>query len=274
MPEGPEVRTIAKTLKAELVGHSLGCVWQSGMRFRKSCPLDELKMLEGTTIDDVSSYGKVLFIESAQKPIVSAQLGMTGQLTIARQDAPVAKHTHLRWELNKSPFEIRYVDPRRFGLIDYCNEKKHSEILARLGPDPFLLKKPDYQKLIARMRASAREIKAVLLDQNVLVGVGNIYASESLFLSRIHPKTRALDISEAKYYALIDAVIEVLEMAYNNGGTTFSDFVDGTGKKGRNINYLQVFMRSGQPCHTCGHKIQSIKQSGRSSFFCAKCQEL
>jgi formamidopyrimidine-DNA glycosylase len=272
MPEGPEVKTVARTLAKHLVGQSLGELWHSPHRLRREIDYSALGRLTNQTIDDVSSYGKVLFISANKKPALVAQLGMTGQLTVCNQKAPILPHTHIRWTLKNSSSELRYVDPRRFGLVDVCDEKTKQIVLNKLGPDPFSLKKSQYDALIVAIKNSTRAIKEVLLDQAVIAGVGNIYASEALFLAKIDPQRRAADLSAIEYQRLIPAIIDVMKLAYKNCGTSFSNYVDGSGKKGINIEFVKVFQKSGEPCLVCKTLIIRVKQGGRSTFYCPRCQ--
>ncbi len=272
MPEGPEVKTVAKTLHQSLVGKELGSLWHSPARLRKAANYEALKKLEHTIIDEVSCYGKVLFISANKKTAILAQLGMTGQLKVESIEAPLMKHTHLRWPLKQSNVEIRYVDPRRFGLIDSCDEATKKDIISRLGPDPFHMAPKDHEPLISIMKKSSRAIKEILLDQSIIAGVGNIYASEALFLARINPEKRGNEISKTAYQKLVPAIIEILNLAFKNNGTSFSNYVDGSGKKGDNLEFLQVFQRDGENCLVCHTIILRIKQGGRSTFYCPKCQ--
>lgn len=272
MPEGPEVKTVARTLANEIVGKELGSLWHSHYRLRQEVNYQALKRCENLSVDGVSCYGKVIFINANKQIAIVAQLGMTGQLKVEPVDAPLMKHTHIRWPLKNTNKELRYVDPRRFGLFAACDEKTKSAIMEKLGPDPFNMKPDDHRLLIKSMHKSSRNIKEVLLDQTIIAGIGNIYASEALFLAKISPTRRALDVNQQEYERLIPAIIEVLDLAYKNGGTTFSNYVDGTGQKGKNLQFLQVFQRAGQPCLVCGELILRIKQAGRSTFYCPQCQ--
>ncbi len=272
MPEGPEVKTVARTLAEQLVGHVLGLLWHSHARLRRAVDYRQLKKLENHQIDRVFCYGKVLFISTKAKPHIMAQLGMTGQLKVTALSEPLAPHTHLRWPLKNTSKELRYVDPRRFGLIDACDEHSHRAIIAKLGPDPFSMTEQDFPALIAKMKKSSRAIKEILLDQSVIAGVGNIYASEALYRARINPEARGADLDERSYQALIPALIDILRLAYENSGTSFSNYVDGSGKKGDNLAFLKVFQRTGQTCEQCQAIIKRIKQGGRSTFYCPQCQ--
>lgn len=272
MPEGPEVKTVARTLGENLSGKRLGALWHSELQLRHAVDYRRIRAFEHHVVDNVSCYGKILFIDIDQKPALLAQLGMTGQLTVVKTRAPVAPHTHIRWLLPDSDEELRYVDPRRFGLFDACNAQEKQAHIARLGPDPFSISMREKKQLTEVMRKSTRAIKEILLDQTVLVGVGNIYASEALFRANIHPLRLGVDITTQEYARLINAVIEILHLAYKNCGTTFSNYVDGSGKRGQNITYLKVFQRDKSPCPTCAVPIERIKQNGRSTFFCPRCQ--
>jgi len=273
MPEGPEVKTVARTLADQLVGRRLGVLWHSAHKLRRTVDYSRLEKLKARQISGVSCYGKILFISADEQPIIFAQLGMTGQLHVEEKKAPIKPHTHIRWELLDSSFELRYVDPRRFGLFDLCNNEIQQEIINRLGPDPFSLKTADITSIILRMSKSNRAIKEVLLDQSVISGVGNIYASEALFLAGINPQIQASNINKKSYENLIQAVIQVMNSAYQNCGTTFSNYVDGSGTKGKNLDFLKVFQRHGLACLVCCTAIERIKQGGRSTFYCTRCQK-
>lgn len=273
MPEGPEVKTICQNLHESLHDKTLGVLWHSDLCLRKPFKTKDLKLRENKKIDKVSCYGKVIFICSQNKPILMVQLGMTGQLKVQKKETPVMPHTHVRWELKKSPNELRYVDQRRFGIFDICDEDIKNNIIKNLGPDIFDIKNAQIKSVISNMKKSSRVIKDVLLDQRIICGVGNIYASESLFLAKINPKIKANEIDDKKYHDLIKAVKAVLDLSLKNGGTTFSDYVDGRGQKGQNQKNLKVFQREHEPCFSCGHKILRIKQGGRSTFYCESCQK-
>jgi len=273
MPEGPEVKTVAKTLFKRLGGKELGSLWHSHLPLRRHVDYGALRRLENSIIDGISTHGKVLFFSVNHKTAIMAQLGMTGQLKVQEIDEPLLPHTHLRWQLKRSNFEIRYVDPRRFGLIDACDEDLKARIIKKLGPDPFSLQREDFLTIASSMARSSRAIKEVLLDQKVIAGVGNIYASEALYKAGIHPLRAASLITKNEQEKLIIAVIEILNKAFENSGTSFSNYVDGDGQKGNNQAFLQVFQRESLPCMSCKTPIERIKQGGRSTFFCPSCQK-
>ena len=273
MPEGPEVKTVARTLSQHLVGQTLGDLWHSPLKLRRFPNYEALKKLKNTLVDGVDCYGKILFIYSNNKPVIMAQLGMTGQLKVENTGQTVAPHTHIRWGITGTKKELRYVDPRRFGLVDICSQGDQKALINKLGPDPFHLINQQRSEIITSIKRSARSIKDILLDQSVVVGVGNIYASEALFLASINPARLGCELAEKELETLLDAVVKVLHLAYENCGTSFSNYVDGSGKKGNNLDFLKVFMREHEPCLTCAQAISRIKQSGRSTFYCTCCQK-
>jgi formamidopyrimidine-DNA glycosylase len=277
MPEGPEVKTVAQTLGAMLIGKRLGTFWHSDYQLRHAVDYTrirrlEIRRLEQRVVDDISCYGKLLFIDVDKKPALLAQLGMTGQLTVVKASTPLHAHTHIRWALVDTDQELRYVDPRRFGLFAACDVHEKRVRLEKLGPDPFSMSSEEARQLAYAMRTSSRSIKEIILDQSVVVGVGNIYASEALFMAGISPTACGSSIALAKQQLLIKAITEVLKLAYQNCGTTFSNYVDGSGKKGQHLSFLKVFQRDSEPCTICATPITRIKQGGRSTFFCAHCQ--
>lgn len=271
MPEGPEVKTVATTLSKELSGLSFGKLWRSDYQLRAPVSIDALVHLEGAIIDAVECHGKMMFVVSEGKTILLFQLGMTGQLIVSDKDVPKKPHTHLCWQLSNGK-ELRYIDPRRFGLIAPCDDVYRKTLTNKLGPDPFTMTDAVVPMLTASIQSSSRAIKEVILDQSMIAGVGNIYASEALFLAKIHPEKRASSLSTKDIIKLINAIIHVLNEAYKNSGTTFSSYVDGKGNKGKNQTFLKVFKREAKPCVECQSLIQRIKQGGRSTFFCARCQ--
>lgn len=272
MPEGPEVRVIAHSLKNTLCGQMLHNFWRSDKSLRK--PIDEAKLiaLENKYINDVISYGKVLFIYINNEPKIKIQLGMSGKLVISDKKAVLLPHTHIIWPLKDHHQELRYIDARRFGLFSACDSKDYAQTMHHLGPDPFLFNKAHYQAIIKQAKKSHRSIKAILLDQTMIAGVGNIYAAEALFLAGIHPESKACNLSNEQYHSLLDAVVKVMQQSFHHGGTSFASYVNAQGQKGSHINFVNVFKREAKPCLACGTLIKKITQHGRSTCFCPKCQ--
>lgn len=274
MPEGPEVKVVATTLAERLVHRRFGDLWHSPFSLRKKPRYDQLQQLSGQRIDEICTHGKMIFFSCEGKTALLAQLGMTGQLTVQNVDAVLLPHTHLRWPLHGTNLEMRYVDPRRFGMIDSCSDDEKKKYLSVLGPDPFTMHDEHMISIVATIKKSSRSIKEILLDQSVIAGVGNIYASEALFLAKIHPELKGSSAHDDQLMNLIVIIGKVLWLAYHNSGTSFSNYVDGHGARGKNLSYLHVFKREGLSCRTCGSMIVRIKQQGRSTFFCQTCQPL
>jgi formamidopyrimidine-DNA glycosylase len=199
---------------------------------------------------------------------------MTGQLLWLSQDSPLHKHTRLRlfFEAHR---ELRFVDTRTFGKFWWIEENQAPEEiitgLQKLGLEPF---DQDFsvEYLQAKLTKTQRHIKTVLLDQTVVAGIGNIYADETLFKSGIKPTAIASNLSKNQIKKLRKAIIEVLDSAIGEGGTTFSDFLQVTGVNGNYGNVAWVYKKTGQPCRICGATIERIKLGGRSTHFCPQCQ--
>jgi len=198
-------------------------------------------------------------------------LGMTGQLRIHGRDDARAKHTHLVLDLGDR--ELRFSDPRRFGQLDVVTraiERAHPA-LAVLGPDP-IVEGIDVSAFHARAKGKKAMLKAFVLDQSVLAGVGNIYASEALWRAKLRPTTRAHRLTLGRAQLLAAAILEVLNLSLARGGTTLSDFVDADGYAGQNAQYLWVYDREGKPCPRCKTLIKRSVLQGRATYFCPTCQ--
>jgi len=273
VPEGPEVETIRRTLEPQLLGRSLHEPWTSGLKLRSNQNEGALKALEHKPIKALGRRGKLMWIDFAGDMSLLVRLGMTGRLYVKNRAEPTESHTHFRAHLDRGELELRFVDPRRFGDLQVVDAARKQHEINRIGPDPLSWKEEEKLALVARVRASDRTIKDILLDQSVLAGVGNIYASESLFAARIHPQARGCQLSKPRIGKLLEHTAAVLELAVRHNGTTFSNYVDGAGKKGDNLNFVNVFQRTGEPCYVCQKPIRRAVQSGRSTFYCMKCQK-
>jgi formamidopyrimidine-DNA glycosylase len=195
-------------------------------------------------------------------------LGMTGRLQVSPGETPRAKHTHLVWTLAGGR-ELRFVDPRRFGWVSAGPGVDDLPELAALGPDP--LAELDERALAAALATSRAPIKAFLLDQRRVAGLGNIYVCEALYRARVHPTTPARRL-RARAAGLVAGVRAALELGIANRGTTLRDYVDGEGVAGDNAAALLVYGREGEPCPGCGAPVRRRVDAGRSTFFCARCQ--
>jgi formamidopyrimidine-DNA glycosylase len=272
MPELPEVETVRRTL-TPAIGATIQGVWDSakGLHMKRKPPRAALKKLVGTRITGIRRHGKYLLVDTSGPLTLLVHLGMTGRFRIQARSEPRAKHTHVVLDLGAR--ELRFSDPRRFGQIDVIEravEREHSA-LAVLGPDP-LVDGIDDAAFFARSRHKKATLKAFVLDQSVLAGVGNIYASEALWRAKLRPTTRAHRLTLDRSRALAAAIREVLHHALEHGGTTLSDFVDADGAAGENADYLWVYDRKGQPCPRCKTPIKRTVLQGRATYFCPTCQ--
>jgi formamidopyrimidine-DNA glycosylase len=230
-----------------------------------------MRALAGAKIVGVRRHGKYLLIDTDGPMSILFHLGMTGRLRIVSARAKRARHTHVTIGLGKR--ELRYSDPRRFGLCDVverAHEREH-EALAVLGPDP-LVDGIDPVALHANARGRKTSLKAFVLDQSVIAGVGNIYASEALWRAKLRPTVRALRLSATAAQRLAIAVRGVLDDALSHNGTTLRDFVDADGASGDNIDHLDVYGRAGDPCPRCKTIIRRSVLQGRATYYCPTCQ--
>lgn len=272
MPELPEVETVRRTV-LPAVGGKISSLWTSGMglHMARKPPAAKLKGLIGTKITAVRRHGKYLLIDTTGPSSILVHLGMTGRLRLHAKADPRAPHTHVVFGLG--PRELRFSDPRRFGQVDIVTrggEDGHAG-LALLGPDA-LDTAIDVAALLAKAKTKTTTLKSFVLDQRVIAGVGNIYASEALWRAKLPPTQRTNQLTAPAAKRLAAAIREVLERALDNGGTTLSDFVDADGYAGENADYLWVYGRADQPCPRCGTPIERSVIQGRATFACPKCQ--
>jgi formamidopyrimidine-DNA glycosylase len=276
MPELPEVETIARDLRRLLVGRHVRNVAISGKPLRMCRPVDggELeRAAKGARVEQVTRRAKYLILRMSSEYVLLVHLGMSGRLAVEPAASPRPRHTHVSLSLDREE-ELRFVDPRRFGsfLAYPASALEDSDELSVLGPDP-LDASFTASALLASLRAThGCDIKAFLLDQRRVAGIGNIYASEALFLAGIHPRARANRLGAARAARLHEAIQKVLAAAIANRGTSFRDYVDAAGERGDNQRQLQVFQRTGQPCPVCGNRLKRLTQQGRSTFYCPRCQ--
>ncbi|QJQ94580.1 MULTISPECIES: bifunctional DNA-formamidopyrimidine glycosylase/DNA-(apurinic or apyrimidinic site) lyase [Halomonadaceae] len=275
MPELPEVETTRRGLAPHVEGREIREVVVRQRRLRTPVPEGLENALVGSRIGPLGRRAKYLLV-----PLSGAQgegdtliwhLGMSGSLRIARLGDVPKKHDHIDLVLEDGAI-LRYHDPRRFGFVDWLKGNVEQDPrLARLGPEPL---SPAFHgsRLHALSRGRRIAVKPFLMDNAVVVGVGNIYASEALFLAGIDPRRAAGRISQERYERLAVAVREVLTAAITQGGTTLRDFVSGTGEPGYFAQRLSVYGRHGQPCQHCGGELRLVTLGQRASVFCAVCQ--
>lgn len=268
MPELPEVETVANGVNARVAGETIVSVWMSDKPQTFKSPREEVEaVLTGSRIDRVHRVGKTIVCDLTRADKMKAQwlvhLGMTGRLLVSNADVEPPKHTHLIVSL-RSGREIRFVDARRFGRISVAETPYEGP-----GKEPL---KIDLAAFIALFFGRKTPIKAALLDQKLLQGVGNIYADESLFHAGIRPKRQAGRLTREELTRLHAALKKVLKHAIKLGGSSVSDYVDADGVRGFFQLEHKVYMRTGEPCTVCGTPIKKIVIGGRSTHFCSTCQ--
>jgi formamidopyrimidine-DNA glycosylase len=282
MPELPEVETIARGVDARVRGDRIADSWFGSHREPfKTSAARQAKYLPGRRIVSVHRTGKHIVMElgpqgesaaAGRSGDIAAQwivhLGMTGRLIVTTPDATLAKHTHARLGLT-SGRELRFVDPRRFGRLEFRDLSK-VEAFNGPGAEPLTIEGDDFAALF---RGRKLAIKAALLNQTLLAGVGNIYADESLFRAGIRPRKRAGRLTRQELDLLRTSLKEVLNQAIRLGGSSISDYVNSDGAKGFFQLEHCVYQRTGEPCRTCGHPIKRIVLAGRSTHYCPECQD-
>lgn len=277
MPELPEVETVVRSLRPQVVGWTLGAAQTGPHRLR--APLDQraLAALAGRPVVGIERLGKyLLFRLGDDAPLILSHLGMTGRYAIAAPDAPLEPHTHLRVALSRPgepPRQLRYSDPRRFGLVVVRPPGALPEELRDLGPDP-LGDAFTPAGLYESLHGTERPLKSALLDQALVAGLGNIYVAEALHRAGLRPTRRASTVSRAAAASLHQAIRDILLAAVERRGTTLSDggYVDAEGRAGDNAAHLAVYAREGQPCPRCSGTVRRIVQAQRSTFYCPGCQ--
>jgi formamidopyrimidine-DNA glycosylase len=238
-------------------------------RLRWPVPEDLGQLLSGQVIDAVERRAKYLLFRTAAGSLM-VHLGMSGSLRVVRPDAQVGRHDHIDLVLEGDAC-LRYNDPRRFGSFLWLEPGEQHPLLSHLGPEP-LSAEFDGQMLYRRSRGRAGAVKNFIMDGKVVVGIGNIYANEALFLSGIRPDRAAGRISLSRYHCLAENIKQVLTSAISQGGTTLRDFVGGDGKPGYFAQQLYVYGRAGQPCKACGSDLRELRLGQRSSVYCVACQ--
>jgi formamidopyrimidine-DNA glycosylase len=283
MPELPEVETIAAGVHARVHGARIVRVWTSGKPQTFKSPEPEIaRALTGARIESVRRVGKtiVMTVQRNKTPTeLLIHLGMTGRLLVSAPEVPLAPHTHAILTLSGAPGEtarreIRFVDPRRFGRISLHTPQPTTNNLqpatfSGSGSEPLTISLAGF---IALFHPRRTPIKAALLNQSLLHGIGNIYADESLFRAAIRPTRQTARLTRAELARLRTALVEVLRHAIRLGGSSVSDYVDADGARGFFQLQHKVYRRTGQPCLVCTTPIRRITLAGRSTHFCPHCQ--
>ena len=272
MPELPEVETTKRGISPHIQNKLVGKVCVRNSRLRWPIPENLAATITGKKILDTERRGKYLLFKFSHGTLIW-HLGMSGSLRIVDQHTPIQTHDHVDIEFNPQTI-LRYNDPRRFGAVLWTREDPHShKLLTHLGPEP-LGESFSADYLYDSSRKKTQAIKSWIMDAKVVVGVGNIYANESLFLAGIHPLKAAGKVSRAAFEKLYQAICHVLHNAITQGGTTLRDFVGGDGKPGYFQQQLLVYGRGGQPCRQCTKPLTEKRIAQRSSVYCTHCQKL
>lgn len=273
MPELPEVEVLRQSLEPHLLGDRIESVLVRNAALRMPVSGRELRQrMVGRRVLALRRRSKYLLADVEGGSTLLVHLGMSGRLCLADRSAPAETHEHVVFGL-ASGRDLRFRDPRRFGLVKaQSTERLESSLLLRhLGVEPL---SPEFDGGRLRELALKRRgpVKSFLMDGRLVVGVGNIYATESLHRAGIHPARSVARIAPQRWDRLAVAVREVLERAIADGGTTLNDFANGLGEQGYFQTRLLAYDRAGEPCETCGSTIRRLVQGGRSTYYCPSCQ--
>jgi formamidopyrimidine-DNA glycosylase len=269
MPELPEVETTRKGLNPLVTDRKIISVHIYKKKLRWEIPSHLVRALKDQTINHVSRRAKYLLFQFDFGQLVM-HLGMSGSISVVSSFEPLKKHEHFELKLDNDN-SIRFHDPRRFGSVLWQKPNETLSLLKNLGPEP-LSYEFNEDSLLSSSNGKSINIKSFIMDSKVVVGVGNIYASESLFLAGISPKREAGKISKKRLIVLTDCIKNVLSDAINNGGTTLNDFSNVDGNPGYFSQVLSVYGRENMPCIRCSGKIKRIIQNQRATYYCSKCQ--
>lgn len=271
MPELPEVETARRGIEPHLLGRIVTAVTVRERRLRWPVPHALARELTGQAIRSVTRRAKYLLLNTAAGTAI-LHLGMSGSLRVLAADTPPLKHDHVDLVLDSGRL-LRLRDPRRFGTILWTRgDAQRHALLKDLGPEP-LEDGFDGDYLFARSRGRKLAVKLFIMDSHVVVGVGNIYASEALFMAAIRPGKAAGRVSRAEYAALAKAIKKVLAASIEAGGTTLRDFMREDGEPGYFLQRLRVYDREGKPCYRCGAPIKQTVTGQRSTYYCPSCQK-
>lgn len=274
VPELPEVENLVRGVREELLGRSFKALSFLRPDLREPIPAGRLReILVGRKVLDVTRRGKYMLIHT-DKGALGVHLGMSGRFLAALKADKLLPHTHAIFEMD-SQKQYRFIDPRRFGrLFSVERSEIHTHpFLAKLGIEPLKDGIDLGQHLFAESRRRKQAVKIFLMDGEVVVGVGNIYASESLWRAKIHPERRAHELKRSEYQRLGREIVNVLTDAIHAGGTTFRDYRDKDGNPGYFQTKLAVYGRDTKDCWRCASKIIKVTQAARSTYFCPVCQK-
>ena len=272
MPELPETETIARDLDRCLAGRRLDDVRLTRRDIVHGDPRPLSRTLPGRRVERVHRRGKRIILELQPAAQLIFHLGMSGRLTVCPRRQSLEPHTHLRIAIARTARELRFIDPRRFGGVwCLCGGKRHcGRPLAELGLEPLEMTPTHFGRILSRKR----QLKALLLDQHTIAGLGNIYCDEVLHTARLHPVTRADTLDSEQAGCLFRAIRSTLRKAIQHNGSTLKDYRRPNGQAGGFQKFHRVYDREGQPCHTCSGTIERCITAGRSTFYCPACQPM
>lgn len=273
VPELPEVETVVRELRPQLEGQRITAVEVSKFALRRKWEPKWEQQLVGRRVRQVRRRGKWIIADLDSDLHLLFHLGMSGQMRVLGSDEPRETHTHLILSLDRGKKQLRFRDIRRFGsatLFISAAELDQFFDKAHLGPEPFGL---DGKYVREQLAGTKRCLKAVLLDQQVIAGVGNIYADESLWTARLHPAQRGCETTAAQVKRLCAALEAVLTRAIAQRGSSIRNYVGGSGLKGQYQEEFAVYGQTGKPCRRCKNKIERLRLAGRSTHFCPRCQK-
>lgn len=270
MPELPEVEITKRGIEPWVLDKTMSQAEVRNSSLRWKVPDDLNQKVKSQKIVSLKRRGKYILAELSNQQNLIIHLGMSGSLRVIKNAQAPEKHDHVIFHLQNG-VELRFNDPRRFGCILLTNDIQNHALIKNMGPEPLTTEfNGQYLKSLAKNKTQA--VKNFIMDGKVVVGVGNIYACESLFAAGIHPKRAASKVSLQKYEQLVEEIKKVLSQAIESGGTTLRDFVNSEGKPGYFAQQLKVYGRKGEDCFNCQSPIAQITLGQRSSFYCKKCQ--
>lgn len=270
MPELPEIETACRGIRPHILQHTVLKVTVRDARLRWPVPAKLNSILREHTVQHVTRRGKYILVEFEHGHLL-LHLGMSGSLRIVEKNTPYRKHDHVELLFDTGQC-MRLHDPRRFGCVLWTTDDPNQhKLLINLGPEPLLRNfTGTYLYKLSRNRTQA--VKLYIMDSHTVVGVGNIYANEALFLAGIRPDVQAGEVSLPRYNKLTACIKQTLKRAIRQGGTTLRDFVSSDGSPGYFQQTLNVYGRKGQPCHVCGNLIKHRNINQRATYYCTHCQ--
>jgi formamidopyrimidine-DNA glycosylase len=271
MPELPEVETVVRDLRPRLVGRTIAGLKVSRKPLRMKWSRQWNAKLVGRRVRAVERRGKWIILD-LDDPWLLVHLGMTGQFVVTPRACPRENHTHLVFTLDDAGHELRFRDIRRFGCATLFPTRAELDaffVASKLGPEPFDVDRAYWRRAFAKTH---RNLKAILLDQRVVAGVGNIYADEASFEARLHPTLLGVELTTGQIERLRQAVATVLTRAIERRGSSIRNYVGGSGLKGEYQDEFRVYGRTGEPCRRCETPIARIVLAGRATHFCSRCQ--